>query len=147
MAQIDISNGIFTELFVKNPSNWILQLFRYTIVGGFAFIIDYSLLYFLTESFEIYYLISATISFIVGLVVNYILSILWIFKTSKYNSRSLEFIIFGIIGVAGLGLNALLLYIATDILHIYYMISKLLVACIIMLWNFICRKLILFTTK
>lgn len=139
--------ALINRLFVANSSDWLLQLFRYIIVGGFAFIIDYLLLYILTESFNLYYLLSATISFIVGLIINYLLSILWIFKTSKYNSRSLEFTIFGIIGLFGLGLNALLLYIATDILQIYYMISKIFVACIIMLWNFFCRKLILFTTK
>ena len=141
------SKALINRLFVANSSDWLLQLFRYIIVGGFAFIIDYLLLHILTESFNLYYILSATISFIVGLIINYLLSIIWIFKTSKYNSRSLEFTIFSIIGLIGLGLNALLLYIATDILQIYYMISKIFVACIIMLWNFFCRKLILFTTK
>lgn len=58
-----------------------VQFFRYFFVGGLAFIIDYGLLIFFTEIFKIYYLISATISFLCGLVVNYTISIFWVFKT------------------------------------------------------------------
>jgi putative flippase GtrA len=134
----------FHILLFGKSSNWILQLFRYFWVGGFAFIIDYLLLYFFTEHIKLHYLISATISFMVGLLVNYLLSIKWIFNSSKYDSRSFEFTIFGIIGVIGLGLNAILLWIATDLLNIYYMLSKLFVALIIMFWNFFCRKIVLF---
>ncbi len=139
-----IKEFLYLAIFV-NPSSWLLQLLRYFFVGGFAFIIDYSLLYFFTEYIGIHYLLSASISFIVGLIVNYLLSVKWVFTISKYDNKAIEFIIFGIIGIIGLGLNALLLWIATDLLHIYYMVSKIIVAGIIMLWNFICRKLILFS--
>ena len=92
-----------------------------------------------------YYLVSASISFLAGLVVNYLLSTGWIFKTSKMDNKVGEFVIFSIIGVIGLGLNSLLLYVFTDWAHIHYMISKLLTAVLVMLWNFFARKIILFT--
>lgn len=134
-------------LFIIDTSNWIIQLFRYIFVGGFSFIVDYSLLYFLTEYCHLHYLLSATISFIAGLVTNYILSTHWIFRHSKLHNKWIEFIIFSIIGVVGLIFNNLLLYAFTDCMHLHYMLSKLITAVIVMFWNFIGRKLILFKNK
>ena len=136
---------LLTTLFVDETSNGFIQLFRYLFVGGFAFVVDYGLLYALTEWAGLYYLVSASISFLAGLGVNYLLSTGWIFKNSKMDNKVGEFIIFSIIGVIGLGLNSLLLYVFTGLAHIHYMISKLLTAALVMLWNFFARKIILFT--
>lgn len=137
----------FKKLLVTDTSNGWIQLFRYLFVGGFSFLVDYSLLYVLTEYYHLHYLVSATISFIAGLVTNYLLSTHWIFRHSKLDSKMMEFIIFSIIGVVGLVFNNLLLYVFTDVLHLHYMISKLITAAIVMLWNFLGRKLILFKDK
>ena len=85
--------GISQKIFINKTSNWMLQLFRYVFVGGFSFIVDYGLLYICTEYGGIHYLLSATISFLAGLIVNYILSTKWIFTKSKIsNTYQLPFI-------------------------------------------------------
>ena len=132
------------QLISKETDNWIMQLFRYTIVGGIAFCVDYGLLYLLTEYIHFHYLMSATISFLAGLVVNYILTTWWIFKHHKLSNKTLEFIIYGIIGLVGLLFNNILMYCFTDILHLHYMLSKLITAILVMGWNFFGRKIILF---
>ena len=132
------------KLFKEETNNWFIQLFRYVFVGGLAFIVDYGLLFILTEYAGFHYLISATISFIAGLIVNYVISTSWIFRHSKLDNKWMEFIIFSLIGVIGLGLNNLLLYAFTDGLGIHYLISKIIVAALVMFWNFIARKIILF---
>ena len=58
--------------------------------------------------------------------------------------RAAEFAVYGIIGVVGLLLNNLLLYIFTDHLHLHYMLSKLIAAATVLAWNFLGRKIILF---
>ena len=57
-----------------------IQMFRYLFVGGAAFIVDFLSLFILTDFFGIYYLISAAIAFILGLIANYFLSISWVFN-------------------------------------------------------------------
>jgi putative flippase GtrA len=136
--------SVVEYLLVEETTNWKIQFFRYVFVGGFSFFVDYGLLFILTEFFHLFYLISATISFVVGLVINYLLSTKWIFKKSKLSSSTLEFIIYGIIGVVGLILNNILLFIFTDLLMIHYMISKLITTVIVMGWNFFGRRIILF---
>jgi putative flippase GtrA len=136
--------GLINKIFLQPTNNSLIQLFRYCFVGGFAFIVDAGGLFVLTEYAGIYYLLSATISFILGLVVNYLLSTAWIFKKSKLSNRWTEFLIYSVIGVVGLGLNTLFLWLFTDCLHIYYMLSKIITAALVMLWNFFARKIILF---
>lgn len=136
--------GISKRMFINETSNWIIQLIRYIFVGGLAFLLDYGLLYLFTEFANIHYLKSATISFIAGLIVNYTLSTKWIFKKSKIPNTFLEFIVYGIIGVIGLLLNDILIFVFTEMIHVHYMISKLLATTIVMAWNFIGRRSILF---
>lgn len=137
-------NSLINKIFLQPTNNSVIQLFRYCFVGGFAFIVDAGGLYVLTEFAGLYYLLSASISFILGLIVNYLLSTAWIFKKSKLANRWTEFVIYSAIGVVGLGLNALFLWIFTDCLQIYYMLSKIITAALVMLWNFFARKIILF---
>ena len=136
--------GLIAKLLVNDTNNWLAQLFRYIIVGGIAFLVDYGLLFLLTEYFHFHYLLSATISLIAGLIVNYAISTRWIFRHSKLDNRLMEFIIYSLIGVIGLLINNIILYLLTDFFHIHYMLSKLITAAIVMGWNFIGRKIILF---
>lgn len=135
---------LIAKLLINDTNNWFAQLFRYVIVGGIAFLVDYGLLFALTEYLHFHYLLSATISFIAGLIVNYAISTRWIFRHSKLDNRLMEFIIYSLIGVIGLLINNIILYLLTDFFHIHYMLSKLITAAIVMGWNFIGRKIILF---
>lgn len=121
-----------------------IQLFRYLFVGGAAFIVDFLSLFILTDFFGIYYLISAAIAFLLGLIANYFLSISWVFNKRKLKNRHIEFGMFAIIGIIGLGLNEIFIWFFTQDLQVYYLISKIFAAIIILFWNFFARKYILF---
>ncbi len=131
-------------LFTGKTNSTLIQLFRYTFVGGFAFLVDFGSLFLMTEYFKVHYLISAGIAFILGLITNYFLSVRWVFDSRKMNSKSLEFFLFTVIGLVGLGLNELFLWIFTELLLIYYLISKIITAILVYLWNFFARKYLLF---
>lgn len=132
------------DLFKGETNNTSLQLFRYIFVGGSAFLVDFSIFFILTKYFHIHYLLSAGIGFIFGLMVNYILSIKWIFYNRAVEKRLLEFLFFALIGIIGLGLNELFIWIFTDLLLIYFLLSKLITAFIVYFWNFFARKFLLF---
>lgn len=132
------------NLFVGSTQSTLKQLFRYAFVGGIAFIVDYGALFLLTEYAHFHYILSASISFILGLITNYLLSISWVFNNRKLEKRYMEFLIFAIIGIVGLGLNAAIMYVATDWCNLHYMISKIISTIIVFFWNFFARKFILF---
>ena len=116
------------------------QLFRFGIVGFTAFLIDAGLLYVLTDFLHIHYLISSVISFIVSLIYNYILSIFWVFDVKKKQTYK-EVLLFTILSVIGLGINLLVMYVGVDFLNIYYMLCKIMATIIVMIYNFITRKI------
>ena len=127
------------ELIQKNQK-LINQILKFGVVGVIAFLIDYGLLYILTEYANIYYLISSIISFTVSLIFNYILSIKWVFDVTKKQTYK-EVFVFVVLSVIGLGINQLVMYLGSDIMYIYYMLTKLVATVIVMIWNFITRKI------
>jgi len=135
---------VLNTLFVKGTDKTHIQFFRYIIVGGLAFIVDFSSLFIFTEYLGIYYLISAALAFILGLIINYYLSVSWVFDKRTLNNRTLEFSVFTAIGIVGLGLNEIFMWFFTEELKLYYLISKIISAIIILFWNFIARKFTLF---
>jgi len=116
------------------------QIFKFLIVGGIAFLIDYALLYILTEYCNIYYLVSSVISFTLSLIFNYIASIKFVFETDKKDSQK-HFIIFIIGSIIGLGINQLVMYVMVELMNVYYMLVKIVATGIVMVWNFITRKI------
>ncbi len=117
---------------------------RYCVVGVVAFCADFLALIVLTEIFGLLYVVSAALAFLLGLVVNYQLSIRWAFNFRRLSDRRMEFFIFSAVGVAGLGITEAVLWVGTDDLGMDYRLAKLLAVAIVLLWNFGLRKLLLF---
>lgn len=140
--KLDLKN-----LFVNDTENTLIQLFRYCFVGGFAFLADWLSMILFTK-IGLHYLISAIIGFIVGLIVNFLLSKLFVFKKDNAAiGKKGEFIAYAVIGVVGLGITELLMYFFTEIILLHYAISKIIAAVIVLFWNFIARKKILYGKK
>ena len=116
------------------------QILKFGLVGGTAFVIDYVLLYFCTEFLHIHYLISSIISFTVSVIFNYILSIKWVFDVQKKQDVK-DFVIFIILSVIGLGINSLIMYVMVEKFGVYYMLSKIVSTAVVMVYNFITRKI------
>lgn len=133
---------------VKDPSgNILIQIVRYFVSGGVAFAVDAGLLYALTEWAGLHYLYSSTISFSVGLVITYLFSIFWVFDNRSLKNKWAEFLIFVAIGAIGLLLTNFFLWVFTDKLGLYYLLSKVITTVLVFIWNFIAKKSLLFRKK
>ena len=120
------------------------ELVRSIATSMISFSVDIGILALLTEVFLVFYLVSAAISFGIGVTVSYALSVLWVFGRRRIPSKAAEYALFVLIGVIGLGLNEALLWLFTERLSIYYLLSKLIAAVLIFAWNFGARKYLLF---
>ncbi|MES9925591.1 MAG: GtrA family protein [Candidatus Thiodiazotropha endolucinida] len=126
-------------LFLQN------EFFKYLIASGVALVIDVGSLYVLTEFFGFHYLTSATLSFSLGLLSIYLLSITWVFSKRRFSEQRIELFIFVLIGVIGLLINAFGMYLFTSMIGVYYLYSKALTTLVVFSWNFGARKIALFT--
>ena len=136
---------ILSQTRISLLDNSVIQQFlKYVLVGGAAFVIDYSLLYFLTEVMGFHYLVSNIFSFSSGLIFNYIVCIYWVFTDSKLGNRYLEFLFYGLIGIVGLGISELAMWIMAQGFALHYMVAKLISTAVVLVWNFVARKYLLF---
>jgi putative flippase GtrA len=130
---------------MKKPTTTRSQLLLSVVTSLLSFGLDFGVLALLTEVVRLHYLVSAALSFTLGTTMSYALSILFVFDLRRYASPALEYGVFVLVGVVGLGLNELLLWTLTDVLGIYYLVSKIAAASLVFFWNFGARKLILFS--
>jgi putative flippase GtrA len=130
------------RLFFERTEDTKIQFFRYIFVGGVATIIDMGSLYVFTSMAGIHYLISAAIAFVFGVMANYLMSIVWVFKTTGNFKR--EITLFVIIGLGGLILNEIIIWLLVEKVSLYYMIAKAIAVVIVLVWNFGMRKKFVF---
>lgn len=116
---------------------------KFGVVGFIAFFIDYGLLAFCTEILGINYLISATIGFTVSVVFNYLASMRYVFTHKEDMSRRREFVIFVVLSIIGLIINNALMWAGVEVLHVHYLIVKIFATAVVMVWNFVTRKIFL----
>lgn len=116
---------------------------KFGVVGVIAFIIDYGLLALLTEVFGVNYLVSATISFTASVVFNYAASMRYVFTHKEGMSRRREFVIFVALSAAGLVINNVCMWAGVELLGVHYLITKIGATFIVMVWNFVTRKIFL----
>ena len=120
------------------------QLLKTVAASQAAFWLDFGILALLTEVVGLHYLASAAFSFLAGTTLSYVLSIVWVFDTRRFSSVAVEYALFVLVGIVGLGLNEGLLWVFTEPLGLHYLVSKVVAATLIFGWNFAARKLLLF---
>ena len=123
------------------------QMLRYGIVGVIAFLVDYGLLWVLTEWVGLHYLVSAAIAFSVAFLCNYLLSIGFVFGLSRDDGPWKNLASFLLIAVIGLGLNELIMYACSDLLGLHYLLSKIVATVIVFFWNFLARRYLVVRTQ
>lgn len=123
------------------------EFIRYGFASAIALLADLGLLWLLTDVVGVPYLLSGAIAFAAGLVVIYVLSVVWVFAARAITNRAAEFALFSLVGLVGLGFNEAILYALTGILGVHYLGSKIASVVIVFTWNFAARKWLLFRSR
>ena len=134
----------------------IEQILKFGIVGFVCFLIDFGITTGFTNILGVHYLISKFLGFVVSAIVNYILSIKFVFTQKKEMDKKKEFTVFLILSAFGLLINEIVMYICIDgaYAHSAFLqekisdglmisISSIIATGIVMVYNFISRKLFL----
>ncbi len=127
----------------KKTENLFVQIFKFGIVGVIATLIDFAFLYLFREFCHFPVIVANTLSFCISVVYNYIASVKWVFDVNKEKDAKKQFVTFIIFSVIGLLINDAIVWVSTEKLAIYYMLAKIIATIIVMIFNFITRKLFL----
>lgn len=132
---------------VLKPSNALWEQFvRYVLVGGLAFLGDFGCYALVLQTWgQEHYQIAGATGFLLGSIINYVLSIFWVFNKRSSQNAGIEFVLFVIIGAVGLGLNGLILWLLISGMSQNPLIAKIIAAGLVLVWNFSARKFLLFS--
>lgn len=141
----------------------LAEIARFLIVGGSATVVDYLamgvvLYLFNPDLYPHFYnvwigganpstiatIVGTGVGFIAGLIFNYIFSILFVFH-EKGESRSAKgFLLFSLFAFGGLCIHLLGMYLGYDLLHINEWIIKTFLTLVVLVYNYVTRKLFIF---
>lgn len=119
------------------------QFARFLVVGLFSFAFDYGLFFILFQYFGVQYLVASTISFSLSLVLNYFLTLKFVFEAKPGRNVAKEFAIYIGLNIIALGLNQLILFMSVDLLGASPLVGKLIATAVVLVYNFISRKLLI----
>jgi len=128
---------------ILNDKKLMNQIFKFIIVGGIATVIDFAVLGILNKILGINYLIAAAFGFTVSVVYNYWASIKFVFDVDESKSKTTNFVIFIVLSIVGLGINELFMWLNVGLLRMTVFIGKVLATCVVMVFNFVTRKMFL----
>lgn len=124
---------------------WI-ELLRYFIASAVALGLD-TWLFVTGLRLGVTYSVAATMGFCAGALLAYLASVFWVFGSRSVRNARVECTVFIGIGIAGLLLTQLLLWLAIGHLGCPALTSKLAAACVVFLFNFVLRRGILFRSR
>ena len=127
----------------------LAQIVKFGIVGVLATLVDFGIMIALHEWLGINPIFASAISFTIAAIFNYIASMRYVFIHREDLSKAREFIIFFVLSVIGLILNSFIMwagefaFIAAGIDYAtgpYYVGVKVVATGLVMVWNFVSRK-------
>jgi putative flippase GtrA len=123
-----------------------VQFFRYLLVAVAAFAVDFGTYTILVKAVNVHPVIAATAGFMLGIIVNYLLSIRWVFDKRSHSTKY-ELTVFTVIGLVGLGLTDLIVWLIAVEAGKDELVAKIVATAIVFFWNFGARKIILFNKE
>lgn len=121
------------------------EFVRYFFVSLAAFVLDLSLFSVGLRVLHIAWAVSATFGFLGGVLVAYFLSVRFVFRSRKFrNKPATELLTFSTVGLGGLLVTQLVLWVGIELMGSNPEISKVSAAGFTFLFNFMVRKLLLF---
>lgn len=140
-----------------------MEIVRFGVVGFLATVVDMAamgvVLYLFEPSlyphfYNVWYgggepstlatVIGTGTGFVLGLFVNYFLSVLFVFSEKGKSKSVYGFTVFAILSAIGLGIHLVGMYIGYDLLGINEWIVKIILTAIVMVYNYVSKKLLLF---
>ncbi len=140
------------------------EIIRFLIVGGIATVVDFFtmgiVLYLFNPSiyphfYNVFYgrtdspsllanMVGTGLGFVVGLIINYVLSVFFVFINKGKSKSTKGFLQFAVLSAIGLAIHELGMYLLGGLLGINEWIIKILMTFIVLVYNYLSRKLLIF---
>lgn len=118
------------------------NLILYGIIGSFTSFLDFCVFTFLCNKLSVFYIVANCISVLIGITTSFLLNRAYNFKVKDHAKR--RFAIFLTVGLCGLGLSNIILYIGIESFHAKEIIVKLVSIVLVVGFQFLLNKFVTF---
>ena len=133
--------------------NLMGEFFRYVLVGGVCFLIDAGSmtackeLFFHNNCNEWQMALCVAVGFLLGLTGNYLLSNVFVFRSADQKKQGWKLSAFLIFALIGLGITEAGMWLGVKLVGsegLWYILVKCIMAGIVLIWNYIGRKIFVY---
>jgi putative flippase GtrA len=117
---------------------------RYFLVGGAAAVVDIGLFLYFAQRLGMPYLRVGAASFVVATLVNYLLSVRFVFVSGQRFRRRWEVVLVFAVSLVGLGINSAILWAGVEHAHSPLLLAKVAATGVVFFWNFAARRVLVF---
>ena len=129
---------MIAELMRSSRMPWDPKYLRFAVTGALGAVVNTVILYGMTEFLGLFYIFSALIATEISIIFMFFINNDFTFQNRKTGFDIIKGLIkSNIIRSFGIGLNIGLLYIFTEFLGIYYIVSNLMAIFLASIFNFI----------
>ena len=146
--------------FLTKNKRLIFEFIRYAIVGGVSAVVDMAVNYLMlfhvlggTKDDRGLVAASVAAGFVVGLTTNFILSNIFVFKSDEQREKGKTaggFLIYAVVGFSGFLITELGTILGTHVIGdggVWYLALTLIVKTVVLVWNYVGRKIFVYKGK
>jgi len=135
----------FSSVLSRSKSTGIFgQFLKFAGVGAIGTSGHYLTLIILVQAVGISPVIASTGGFVVGALINYVLNYVYTFASDKGHAEAI--VKFFAVAALGAGLNATIMYIGANIVHIHYLLAQIAATGIVVFITFLLNRLWTFSS-
>ena len=131
-----------TKVYISELFSRFRSIILYGIIGSFSSGLDFSIYSILVRICGIHYVIANCFSVLCGITTSFILNRSYNFKVKDKIKK--RFTLFLTIGLCGMMLSNLILWLCIEVLHLHNIISKLLSIVLVVFFQFLLNKYLTF---
>ena len=124
-----------------------MKIVRYFFVGGTAASVDLALFTALTQWAGFHWFPVAVASFVIATLLNYFLSILFVFESGARFQKQHEVMLVFFVSAIGLAANQTILWALIEVIGMHRVLAKIVATGGVFFWNFTARHLFIFRRR
>ncbi len=112
------------------------MIFRFITSGSIGAITNLGILYLLTDVAHVWYLISATVAFIISQIISFIMQKLWTFQETARDTIKRQITLYVSLGIFNVAVNTLLVYLLVDHAGVYHVFAQAISSILIAVYSY-----------
>lgn len=121
-----------------------MSIVSYFFVGGVSFLTNFGVFLVFVNFLGLHWFAANVAGFVAGTLMNYVLSVRFVFESRIFLRRHLEVFFTLIVSILGVAMETLLIHLGYEVMNLNLNLSKVGAAGVVFFWNYGARRFLIF---